>query len=253
MIISVINNKGGVGKTTTVMNVAAALAKLEYKVLAIDIDGQCSLSLALGIERTKLEPSIWDVIFNKVSVKKATRSLKTFGFDIINANESLSNADLILSSITGREKLLYKELEQISDMYDFVLLDCPPSMSLITVNALVASDSYIIPVTPQYLSLEGLISMIALVDHMRSNIEGVANLLGILLTIVDHRNKVTPEIIGLIRKHFDEDVFKSEIKINIRLAEAPSFAKDIFQYDSSSSGAKNYMKLTKEIIEKINI
>lgn len=250
MIISLINNKGGVGKTTTAVNLAAGLIRKNKRTLLIDLDSQGSASLSLGVARPDLSPSSADIILNGVPIHKITRKTNVEGLNLITGSMDLANADLSLADIKGREIKLKNAIKSIQNNYDFIIMDCPPSLSLIPINALVATDNYIIPVTPQYLALEGLANLMDVVEKIRLGIGTTATLLGIVLTQVDYRLKATREIIEMIRNHYGKQVFKTEIRVNVRLSEAPSFGKTIFDYDKTSTGAEAYKKLAGEVINK---
>ena len=251
-IVAVVNNKGGVGKTTSAVNLSAGIAAGK-RVLLLDLDAQGSASLSLGLTRGDLSPGSAEVIMEGHPIREAIRPSSVKGLDILPGSMALASADLALSVIAGREVVLKNVLKPILNDYDFAVLDCPPSLGLLTVNALTAADFFIIPLTPDYLSLEGLVNFMDAVEKIRSGIGGkVAAPLGILLTLADYRLNVTEEIGRMIRGYYGRLVFKSEIRGNVRLKEAPSFGKSIFDYDNGSSGAEAYRELTKEVIQRIN-
>jgi chromosome partitioning protein len=228
-IIAVVNNKGGVGKTTSAVNLAAGIAAVgKRRGLLIDLDAQGSASLSLGLSRADLTPGTAEVILEGHPVREAIRPSSVKGLEILPGSMALASADLALSVITGREVVLKNALKPILAGYDFAVLDCPPSLGLLTVNALTAADFFIIPMTPDYLALEGLVNFLDAVEKIRAGIGGkVAAPLGILL------------------------VFNTEIRGNVRLKEAPSFGKSIFDYDNYSPGAKAYRELAKEVTQRI--
>ena len=250
MILSLVNNKGGVAKTTTAVNLAAGLAGKKSRVLLIDLDNQSSASFFLGVERADLSPSMADVIFDGFRVRDAIRKTDIVGLDLLTGAKGLAETDLRLANIRGREYQVKDAIEPLRDGYDFIILDCPPSLSLLSINALIASDAFIIPVQPQYLALEGLVDLMTTVKRIQQEMEVKASLLGILLTLVDYRTRSTLEVIDVIRGHFREKVFQTEIRVNIRLAEAPSFGKTIFEYDPTSTGANAYQRLTVEVLNR---
>ena len=251
-IIAMVNNKGGVGKTTSAVNLAAGLvATGKKKVLLADLDAQGSASLSLGLTRTDLTPGTAEVILDGLPIREAIRPSSVKGLDILPGSMTLASADLALSIIKGREVVLKDALKPIIGDYDFAVLDCPPSLGLLTVNALTAADFFLVPVTPDYLSLEGLVNLMDAVKRIKAGIGRAADLLGILLTLADYRLNVTEEIGRMIRGHYGRLVFKTEIKGNVRLKEAPSFGKTIFDYDKGSSGAEAYQELTKEVLQRI--
>jgi chromosome partitioning protein len=251
MIISMIQSKGGVAKTTSAVNLSHALTTLKHKVLIIDLDSQGSASLSLGVGRHDLNPSIADVLLEDLPIEEAIRETTVPNLHLVTGSMSLANFDITMANHSGRTYILKDGIKSIIPKYDTIILDCPPTMSLLPVNALVACDHYIVPVVPHYLSLEGLAALLDSVERIKAGVGVTGSLLGILLTMVDHRAKVTAEISEIIRKQFADVVFKTEIKTNIRLAEAPSFGQTIFQYDWNCPGAENYQALAKEIVQLI--
>ena len=250
--VALVNNKGGVGKTTSAVNLAAGIAQGGRRVLLVDLDAQGSASLSLGLTRGDLTPGTAEVILDGLPVGNAVRPSSVKGLDILPGSMTLASADLSLAAVIGREVVLLNALTPILNDYDFIILDCPPSLGLLTVNALTAADFFIIPLTPDYLSLEGLVNFMAAVEKIRTGIGKVAAPLGILLTLADYRLNVTEEIGRMIRGYYGRLVFKTEIRGNVRLKEAPSFGKSIFDYDNGSSGAEAYRELTKEVLQRIS-
>ena len=251
-IIALVNNKGGVGKTTSAVNLAAGLVAAGRRVLLADLDAQGSASLSLGLTRADLSPGSAEVILDGHPIREAIRPTSVKGLDILPGSMALASADLVLSAVAGREVVLKDALTPIRGDYDFTVLDCPPSLGLLTVNALTAADFFIVPVTPDYLSLEGLVNLLDAVERIKKGIGKAAGLLGILLTLADYRLNVTEEIGQMIRGYYGRLVFKAEIRGNVRLKEAPSFGKTIFDYDNGSAGAEAYLQLTKEVLKRIN-
>lgn len=250
--VALVNNKGGVGKTTSAVNLAARIAAGKRRVLLADLDGQGSASLSLGLTRGDLSPGTAEVLLDGLPIREAIRPSSIKGLDVLPGSMALASADVVLSVVTGREVVLKNALTPILADYDFTFLDCPPSLGLLTVNALIAADFFIIPLTPDYLALEGLVNFMDAVEKIRSGIGGkVAAPLGILLTLADYRLNVTEEISRMIRGYYGRLVFKTEIRGNVRLKEAPSFGQSIFDYDNRSSGAEAYRKLTKEVLQRI--
>ena len=251
-IVAVVNNKGGVGKTTSAVNLSAGIAAGKRRVLLVDLDAQGSASLSLGLTRADLTPGTAEVILDGLPIREAIRPSSVKGLDILPGSMALASADLVLSAVAGREVVLKDALTPIRGDYDFTVLDCPPSLGLLTVNALTAADFFIVPVTPDYLSLEGLVNLLDAVERIKKGIGKAAGLLGILLTLADYRLNVTEEIGQMIRGYYGRLVFKAEIRGNVRLKEAPSFGKTIFDYDNGSAGAEAYRQLTKEVLKRIN-
>jgi chromosome partitioning protein len=250
MIIACIQSKGGVGKTTSAVNLGHALATQKQKVLLIDLDSQGSASLSLGVPRDNITPSITDVLMDDLPIEEAVRETSVKDFHIVTGSMALANFDVTLANDERRTERIKDGIKSIIPKFDTIILDCPPTMSLLPVNALVACDHYLVPVMPHYPALEGLVNLLDAIDRIKAGIGVTGSLLGILLTMVDQRAKVTTEISNIIRKQFQSAVFKTEIKTNIKLAEAPSFGKTIFQYDWNCTGAEAYQALAKEVIQR---
>lgn len=250
-VISCIQSKGGVGKTTSAVNLSHALTMQKQKVLLIDLDSQASASLSLGVKRENLSPSCGDVLLDDYPINDAIRETEITNLSLLTASMTLANFDISAARLkSGRTEILKDGIKELRKSYDAIIIDCPPTMSLLPVNALIACDYYLVPVIPHYLALEGLASLLEAIERIKGGIGAKAELLGILLTMVDSRTKLSSEISRLIRKQFPNTVFKTEIRTNIKLAEAPSFGKTIFQYEWNCSGAEGYQALAKEIINK---
>lgn len=250
--VALVNNKGGVGKTTSAVSLAAGIAAEGHRVLLVDLDAQGSASLSLGLSRDALRPGTAEAILDGRPIREAIRPTEVEGLDILPGSMALASADLILADAQGREGVLRAALKPIrSGPYVFIILDCPPSLGLLTVNALFAADVFLVPVTADYLALEGLVNLTEAVERIRAGIGKVADLLGIVLTLVDRRLKVTEEIGAMIRRHYGAKAFKTVIPGNVRLKEAPSFGKTIFDYAPGSAGAVAYRSLTKEVLSRI--
>lgn len=250
--LALVNNKGGVGKTTSAINLAAGMAAEGFRVLLVDLDAQGSASLSLGLSRADLSPGTSEVVLDGLPVRDAVKDTPVKGLAVLAGSMGLASADLSLADISGRETVLKAVLTPILPDYDFLVLDCPPSLGLLTVNALTAADGFVIPMTPDYLAVEGLVNLMEAVARIKTGIGTAAEPLGILLTLCDYRLNVTEEITGMIRRHYGRLVFKTEIKSNVRLKEAPSYGKTIFDYDAGSAGADGYRELTKEVLRRLS-
>lgn len=250
IVVALVNNKGGVGKTTTAVNLAAAIATARKKSLLIDLDSQASASLFLGVAKSELTPSSADVLLERRPVQGAIRETHNLCLNLITGSRALANADLVLASAKGREYRLKAALEPVRAKYSYIILDCPPGMSLLTVNALVASDAYIIPVTPQYLALEGLVALVEAIDRVRESTTTGGTLLGVVLTLVDTRMKAAVEITEMIRSHYKGLVFNTEVRVSAKLAESPSFGQTIFEYAPSSAAADAHQRLAGEFLQR---
>lgn len=249
-IIAITNQKGGVGKTSTAINLSASIAAAEYKTLLIDIDPQSNSTHGLGIYDN--EKSIYDVIIGAEAVKDCLFSTYMPNLDILPSTIDLVGAEVELVSFNNREKLLKEAIEENSDDYDFIFIDCPPSLSLLTLNALTASDSVIIPVQCEYFALEGLGQLLNTINVVRKKLNQKLSINGVLLTMYDQRLNLSNQVVEEVKKYFGEKVFNTIIHRNVRISEAPSFAKPVILYDAISTGAKNYISLASEVIKRCN-
>jgi len=257
MIISFANQKGGVGKTTTTLNIGSYLAKLGKKVLLVDLDPQGNLSSGVGCSRSKKDflgkknlPTIYDVLVNDKKVSEVFTLTNVDNLHILPANLELAGAEIELVSMMSRETRLKKALEQVSEQYDYLLIDCPPSLGLLTVNALAASDNIIIPVQCEYFALEGLSQLLEMVKIVKNSLNQQLEILGVALTMYDSRTKLSSLVAEEVNKFFKDKVFKTIIPRNIKLSEAPSHGKPISEYKPNSAGGKAYEKMAKEIIKR---
>lgn len=248
IVYATVNQKGGVGKTTTAINLAAYLAIFGKKVLVIDFDPQGNSSSGLGIDKNTIEYCVYDVIINNIPFESVIKPTNIAGLDIIPATPKLAGADVELVDQEKRESRLKSTLLGIRDKYDFIIIDCPPSLSLLTINALTATDQAIIPIQCEYYALEGLSHLTKTIDLVRNSINPDLRICGILLTMYDTRTVLSEQVVEEARSHFGKKVFKTIIPRNVRLAEAPSFGQPIVFYDPSSSGAKAYESLSREIL-----
>lgn len=248
--ITILNRKGGTGKTTTAVNLGAALAREGKKALLIDLDSQCSSTLHLGFQPNHNSPSITNVIKGERAFSVAIKQTSTRSLFISPADPSLSNIFTNPSKTKGKEKLLQQRIEEMKDKFDFILIDCAPSFNFLTINALMAADWSLIPVNPDYLSLEGLKQFLETLEGVKESFQTELRVLGFIFTRVDIRKKITSEAINLLRESFPDKVFETEIKINVKLEEAPSHGQTIFEYSPQSAGAKCYQKLGEEVLNR---
>jgi len=249
-IIALANQKGGVGKTTTTMNLGASLATLEKNVLIVDADPQANASSGLGVDINDVEFSLYECIINKVDVRDAIYTTDIDNLDIIPSHIDLVGAEIEMLNMEGREKILRQVLEPIRDEYDYILIDCSPSLGLITVNALTAANSVIIPVQCEYFALEGISKLLNTIKIIKSKLNTSLEIEGFLLTMYDSRLRLANQIYDEVKRHFQELVFKTVIQRNVKLSESPSHGLPVILYDADSTGSKNHLALAKEIIGK---
>lgn len=247
-IISITNQKGGVGKTTTAINLSAALAEANQNVLVIDFDPQANATSGFGVELGDEDKTVMDVIRGKADIKKAIIETNVKNLDILAGDVELSVLELELLDKPEKEKKLKKVVDKISSEYDYIVIDCPPSVGMLTVNALVASDSVIIPVQCEYFSLEGLTQVLDIIDLVQQKMNTKLSVEGILFTMYDGRTKLAQDVVKNVKEILNEKTFETLIPRNVRLAEAPSNGMTILSYDPSSSGAESYRKLAAEIL-----
>lgn len=249
-IIAIANQKGGVGKTTTSVNLAACLGVLEKKVLLIDSDPQANASSGLGIDTEKIKFTTYHLLENNCDVFEAITTTSSPNVDIIPANLDLVAVEIELVDVENREYMLKNSLNQVIDNYDYILIDCAPSLGLLTLNALTAADSLIIPIQCEYFALEGLGKLLNTVKSVQKIHNEKLDIEGLLLTMYDSRLRLSNQVVEEVQNHFNEMVFKTIIQRNVRLGEAPSYGESIINYDVSSKGASNYLSLAKEILSK---
>jgi chromosome partitioning protein len=252
-IIGIANQKGGVGKTTTAINLAASLAVLEYKTLLVDADPQANSTTGVGFDLHNITQSLYDCMVNEAQAREILLKTDIPNLDLIPSHIDLVGAEIEMINYPNREGVLKRILEPIRDEYDFIVIDCSPSLGLITVNALVASDSVVVPVQTEFFALEGLGKLLNTIKIVQNRLNPELQIEGILMTMYDGRLRLCNQVVAEVRRHFEEIVFSSIIHRNTRLSEAPSFGKPVILYDADSKGAVNYLNLAKEILQKNNL
>ena len=252
-IIAIANQKGGVGKTTTAINLAASLAVLDHKTLLIDADPQANATSGVGLNPKQIETSIYECIINGTDPHSVIVETETPGLFLLPAHIDLVGAEIEMINLPEREQMMRRLLAPIKDDYDFTIIDCSPSLGLVTVNSLTASDSVIIPVQCEYFALEGLGKLLNTIKIVQNRLNPDLDIEGILLTMFDTRLRLSKQVVEEVKMHFQDMVFNTIINRNTRLSEAPSYGKTIVMYDANSTGAINYLNLAREIIEKNNL
>ncbi|ONG62628.1 sporulation initiation inhibitor protein Soj [Bacillus cereus] len=247
-IIAIANQKGGVGKTTTSVNLGAGLAQVGKKVLLVDIDAQGNATTGVGIEKSELDQCIYNVLVEDADVQGGIQKTATENLDVLPATIQLAGAEIELVPTISREVRLQRALQPVRDEYDYIIIDCPPSLGLLTINALTAADSVIIPVQCEYYALEGLSQLLNTVRLVQKHLNKNLAIQGVLLTMLDARTNLGIQVIDEVKKYFRDKVYRSIIPRNVRLSEAPSHGKPIMQYDAKSRGAEVYIDLAEEVI-----
>ncbi len=251
--IAVTNQKGGVGKTTTSINLAASLAVLEYRTLIVDADPQANATSGIGFDPKQIQASIYECIVDNLDVNQVILNTKTPHLDLLPAHIDLVGAEIELINLPNRETMMKQVLDKVRDKYDFIIIDCSPSLGLITVNALTAADSVIVPVQCEYFALEGLGKLLNTIKIVQTRLNTSLDIEGILLTMFDSRLRLSKQVVDEVKTHFQQMVFDTIINRNTKLGEAPSFGDSIIMYDAQSTGAVNYLNLAREILQKNNM
>lgn len=252
-IISIANQKGGVGKTTTAINLGAALAVLEFKTLIIDADPQANATSGVGFDPKTIKTSIYECIIEEFDARKIILKTDTPNLFLLPAHIDLVGAEIEMINMPNREYMMKKVVEKLRDGYDFIIIDCSPSLGLVTINSLVASDSVIIPVQCEYFALEGLGKLLNTIKIVQSRMNPQLDFEGILLTMYDTRLRLSNQVVEEVKTHFQDIVFNTIISRNTRLAEAPSFGQTVLMHDANSTGALNYLNLAREVLRKNNL
>ena len=249
-IIAVANQKGGVGKTTTSINLAACLAEKGTKVLAVDMDPQGNLTSGLGVDKDYVDKSIYELIIGEVDIKEVINKEVLENLDIIPTSIDLSAAEIELIGVDDKEYILRNAIDQVKDQYDFVIIDCPPSLSMLTINAMTTADSVIVPIQCEYYALEGLSQLIHTVELVKERLNPILKIEGVVFTMYDARTNLSLQVVENVKENLQQNIYKTIIPRNIRLAEAPSYGMPINLYDPKSTGASAYQRLADEVMNR---
>lgn len=251
-VIAIANQKGGVGKTTTTINLASSIAVAEIPVLLIDIDPQANATSGLGLSKESNSGSIYDVLIDDKDIKETVQKTQMPYLDIIPSHINLAGAEVELVSMMEREKIMLKAISSIKRKYQYIFIDCPPSLGLLTLNSLTAADTVLIPVQTEYFALEGLSQLMNTINLVKKSLNPALEVEGVLLTMFDSRTNLSRQVAEEVRKYFGEKVYKNMILRNVRISEAPSFGKPLILYDAMSQGTENYLDLAREIMARNN-
>lgn len=249
-IIAIANQKGGVGKTTTAINLSACLAELGKKVLAIDMDPQGNMTSGLGIDKNNVEYTVYDLIIGEAEINQVICKEALGNLDVLPANVDLSAAEIELIGIDNKEYIIRDEVEKVKNNYDYIIIDCPPSLSMLTINAMTTADTVLVPIQCEYYALEGLSQLIHTIDLVKERLNPRLEMEGVVFTMYDARTNLSLQVVENVKENLNKTIYKTIIPRNIRLAEAPSHGMPINMYDPKSAGAENYRLLAEEVIHK---
>lgn len=249
-IIAIANQKGGVGKTTTSINLAASIAEMGKRVLAIDLDPQGNMTSGLGVDKNEVENTVYELMLDECSINESIQDTVVKGLRLIPSNVNLAGAEIELLGINDKEYILKTAVDYIRDDYDFIVIDCPPSLNMLTVNAMTTADTVLVPIQCEYYALEGLSQLIHTVNLVRERLNPQLQIEGILFTMYDSRTNLSTQVVDNVKKNLNQKIYKTVIPRNIRLAEAPSYGLPITMYDPKSAGAESYMALANEVIKR---
>lgn len=249
-IIAIANQKGGVGKTTTTINLSSCLAEMDKKVLTVDLDPQGNTTSGLGVDKNECENTVYELMLGECSISDAIIHTDIKNLDLISSNVNLAGAEIELLNISDREYVLRNEIDYISDDYDYILIDCPPSLNMLTVNAMTTADTILVPIQCEYYALEGLSQLMYTIDLVQQRLNPKLKMEGVVFTMYDARTNLSLQVVENVKNNLDTTIYKTIIPRNVRLAEAPSHGLPINLYDSKSTGADSYRMLAKEVIER---